>query len=161
MNTRIVLRQNYAYLKGYNFHLLSFDDIKRLQNGDFYDELQSIPLDNRIFLIIGFQYCLDSFGKRFYFKGLGVNIYFDQNNKCYYYSSNNVRIYMHYLSDLQHFMELHLNCIITDFSDLSKYINELYSWERRLSLLSPKERDAEIDNSIIRTINLKRKKHVI
>jgi hypothetical protein len=132
MNTRIVLRQRYGYLNEYKFHLLTLDDIRRIQEGDFYDELQSIPLDKIIFLIMGFQYCLDNSRNGFYFNGLGVNIWFDINRQCYYYGGNNDRFSMRYLCDLQHFLELKLNFVVNDFSGLSKYINDLYILERKL-----------------------------
>ena len=79
----------------------------------------------------------------------------------YYYQNKNCRYHMIYLSGFQVFLYEYIGYEICDFSDIPKYVNELYSMERRLFLMSPKERNAELDNSLVRTINLRLKKQDI
>lgn len=161
MNTSIILKQGFAYLKDYEFYTLTNTDIRDIQKGYFFNDLRPFRLDKRIFLKLGFQYCLDNFGREFYFKGLGINIWYDQRQLRYYYQNKNCRYHMIYLSGFQDFLYEYIGYEICDFSDIPKYVNELYSMERRLFLMSPKERNAELDNSLVRTINLRRKKQDI
>jgi len=152
MNTDKYLIPGFSFLKDYEFYSLTAEDIQKIKERQFYVTLLPIPMDKMIFSLLGFQYCLDNFGNGFYFKGLGINIWHDQKVNCFYYKGKNFTFYFPWFHDFQYFLRNYLGKEILYSDKISSYINDLYSMERRLVLLSPKERHAELDNSIIRQI---------
>lgn len=152
MNIDKFLIPGFFFLKDYEFYSLTADDIKNIKDGEFFETLLPIPMDKMIFSFLGFQYCLDNFGNGFYFKGLGINIWQDQKVNCFYYKGKDFTFYFPGFHDFQYFLRKYLGKEILYSDKISSYINDLYSMERRLVLLSPKERHAELDNSIIRQL---------
>lgn len=142
----------FAFLKSYEFYSLTADDIKKIIQGEFFEPLLPIPMDKIIFSFLGFQYCMDNFGNGFYFKGLGINIWQDKKTKCFYYTGKDFRYNFLYFHDFQLFLRKYLGYEIWYFDKISTYINDLYSKERRLVNMSPKERHAELDNRIVRQL---------
>jgi len=152
MSTDNYLHPGFSFLKSYEFYSLTAEDIKKIKEREFYDTLLPIPLDKMILSTLGFQYCLDNFGNGFYFKGLGINIWQDQKTKCFYYKGKDFRYDFPFFHVFQYFLRKYLGKEILYSDKISSYINDLYSMERRLALLSPKERHAELDNSIVRQL---------
>lgn len=152
MNLDKYLIPGFSFLKSYEFYSLTADDIKKINEGELYETLLPIPMDKMILSLLGFQYCLDNFGNGFYFKGLGINIWQDQKTKCFCYKGKDFIYNFAYLHVFQNFLRRYLGLEIWHFDKISNYINDLYSMERRLALMSPKERNAELDNSIVRQL---------
>jgi hypothetical protein len=149
MNIDNYLIPGFSFLKDYEFYSLTADDIIQIKEGEFLDTLLPIPMDKMIFSILGFQYCLDNFGNGFYFKGLGINIWQDQKTKCFYYKGKDFTYSFPGFHDFQYFLRKYLGKEILYSDKISSYINDHYSMERRLALMSPKERHEELDNRYV------------
>lgn len=152
MNLDKYLIPGFSFLKSYEFYSLTADDIKKINDGEFYETLLPIPMDKTILSLLGFQYCLDNFGNGFYFKGLGINIWQDPKTNFYVYKGRKFRYWFPYFHLFQDFLREDLGYEIWNFEKISSYINDLYSKERRLVLMSPKERHTDLKPGIIRQI---------
>lgn len=161
MNTDIIAKEGFAYLVDFQFHILSEQEVKDINEGYFFYDIRPIPIDKEILLYFSFHQCLDNFGKGFYFKGLGINLWYNQDNNFYFYRHKNRRYNMKYISDLQEFLDVYVGLKPLNLSIISDYINKLYANERRLFTMSPKMRHNELDNWVIRKIDLKTKKQTI
>ena len=135
MNTNIIVKQGFAYLKDYEFYLVTNQDIHLIENNELNAELLPIPLSKKHFMMCGFEKCHDNFGKGDYFKLIDTNIWWSENMKAYYYTCRRFRYYMRYFHEFQYFLETYLRFEIIDYTEISRYINNHYrDPDGRLSL---------------------------
>ncbi len=130
MNTIIILKEGFCYLKNYEFYSVSKQDICQFENDDFQLRLNPIPLLKKHLMMTGFNKCHDNFGRGDYFKLMGINIWWNKEKQVYYYTCRRFIFYMRYFHELQYFLEKYLHLSINDYTEIAGYINNYYSSAR-------------------------------
>jgi len=136
MNTNIIVKQGFAYLKDYKFYLVTDRDISQIRDGVFKEELKPLPLINNHFMFCGLKKCHDNFGRGDYFNLMGINIWWSNSRIAYYYTRRKFTYNMRFFHEFQYFLETYLHFEVNDFTEISLYVNNYYLDPRnRFSLL--------------------------
>lgn len=131
MSKNLLLTPGFAYLKNYEFYIVTIQDILLLHKGEFQGDLTPIILKDKHLMLSGFEKYHDNFGRGNYFSIRGVNIWHLSTRESYYYVSRRGYYHMTFFHEFQYFMKTYLDGSIRDFSEIGWYINNCYSSERR------------------------------
>lgn len=159
MTNKNLLVPGIIYLKDYSVCFLTKGDITRMDEGFYDGTYLPIPLDKKHLLILGFMQCHDNFKRGFYFKGYGLNIWYDNDISAYCYRGREIYFSFKYLHSLQHFLINLCGLSNIDFGKLVEPIDEYYKTERSLIKMTVKERQGLVDNSEVLGLRIFNKKN--